>query len=175
MDHLPSFSIFLACVVERRAGRAAAGSRVVQWRVETRHVQRAGAMSCRSASPGAVVEFRSLGFSPISFTSGWAAALALPLESLARHRGVGWKSPSGWESHKCVNKCNDQSSLLWPGNSGLLWMAGGGIARLQVIPVPHLQTGASGKEKLWKRFFPRKTRVRCHATAIYVSSEQCND
>lgn len=98
----------------------------MQWRVETRHVQRAGAMSCRSASPGAVVESRSLGFSPISFTSGWAAALALPLESLARHRGVGWKSPSGWESHKCVNKCNDQSSLLCPENSGLLWMAGGG-------------------------------------------------
>lgn len=45
---------------------------------------------------------------PISFTSGWN-----------RWRGVGWKSPSGWESHKCVNKCGDQSLLRWPGNAGL--------------------------------------------------------
>lgn len=109
---------------------------------------------------------------PISFTSGWAVALALPLESLARHRGVGWKSPSGWESHKCVNKCNDQSLLLCPGNTGLSWMAGGDC---QAASYSCLRTGASGKKKIWKKLFPRKTRVRCHATAIYVSSEQCND
>lgn len=45
---------------------------------------------------------------PISFTSGWN-----------RWRGAGWKSPSGWESHKCVNKCGGQSLLRCPGNSGL--------------------------------------------------------
>ena len=112
---------------------------------------------------------------PISFTSGWAAALALPLESLARRRGVGWKSPSGWESHKCVNKCNDQSLLLCPGNSGLSWMAGGGLPGCELFPSPICEQGRLGRKSFGKRLFPRKTRVRCHATAIYVSSEQCND
>lgn len=63
------------------------------------------AQSCRSPSPGGVSLAWLL---PISFTSGWN-----------RWRGVGWKSPSGWESHKCVNKCDDQSLLRCPGNPGL--------------------------------------------------------
>lgn len=68
---------------------------------------------------------------PISFMSGRAAALASPLESLALSRCLGWKSPSGRESHKCVNKCNDQGLLpLCPRNSGLSRKAGWGIARL---------------------------------------------
>lgn len=97
---------------------------------------------------------------PISFTSGWN-----------RWRGAGWKSPSGWESHKCVNKCDAQSLPRCPGNSGL---SGGECQAACSSPTPRARL--SGKEKLWKKkAFPRKTRARCHATAISVSSEQCND
>lgn len=96
---------------------------------------------------------------PISFTSGWN-----------RWRGVGWKSPSGCESHKCVNKCDDQSLLRCPGNSGL---AGGECQAANSSPTR--DQGCLGRKSFGKNAFPRKTHVRCHATAISVSSEQCND
>lgn len=86
---------------------------------------------------------------PISFTSGWN-----------RWRGVGWKSPSGCESHKCVNKCDDQSLLRCPGNSGL---AGGGMPGCQFFP--HPRSGLSGKEKLWKKSFSKENScsLSCHS------------
>lgn len=103
---------------------------------------------------------------PISFTSGWAAALAALLESLARRGGVGWKSPSGPESHKCVKKRNEQSSLLCPGNSGLWWIAGAGIARLRLVPVPPIcKQGCLGRKSCGKGFFSKENScsLSCHS------------
>lgn len=122
--HLPVFSIFLAWWNEglggqRRGAELCSGG----WKHGTRRGNELPRLL--TGGGGGVLLAWLL---PISFTSGWAAAPALPLESLARHRGLGWKSPSGWESHKCVNKRDEQSSLLCPGNPGLSWMAGVGLA-----------------------------------------------
>lgn len=85
---------------------------------------------------------------PISFTSGWAS----PLESLARHRGAAWKSPSGSESHKCVNKRNDQSLLLCPRNSGLA----GGVPGCEFFPAPICKPRRLGRKSFGKGFFQGK-------------------
>lgn len=102
---------------------------------------------------------------PISFTSGWAAAPALPLELLARHRGLGWESPSGWESHKCVNKRDEQSSLLCPGNSGLSWMAGGDYQALNYSRPPPSNRGIWEGRALEKAF---SKKASCFAVMLQL-------
>lgn len=107
--------------------------------VEARRVRGAGHGAAGALPRGAGgVSFAWL--LPISFTSGWN-----------RWRGGGWKSPSGWESHKCVNKCDDQSLLRCSGNSGL------SRGECQApCSSPHPRAGLSGEEKLWKRSFSKE-------------------
>lgn len=125
-----------------------------------------------SASPGAVAEPRSLGFSP---SASRQAGQQRWLSRWNRWPGVtasAGKAPLAGTATSVEISAMIRVRFLALENQ---CMAGGGDWQAVSYSCPPSANRVSGKEKLWKSLFPRKTHVRRHAAAIYDPSEQCND